>query len=152
MMELPRSSLILSSNSAHCASKDGPQQGSAMADAVKVNLAEKLAVIADHWHPRVVETIDDYEIKLVKLLGDFVWHCHESEDELFLVVKGGFRMEFRDRQVELRAGEMIVVPRGVEHKPVADGECEVLLFERRGVVNTGTASEGALTRRIAERI
>ena len=123
-----------------------------MAAADRINLAEKLAAFSEHWSPKLVDTVDDYDIKLVKLKGDFVWHRHAEEDELFLVLKGSFRMDFRDRQVDLAAGEMIVVPRGVEHKPYAESECEVLLLERRGVVNTGDAAPGALTRATIERI
>ena len=123
-----------------------------MAAADLINLAEKLAAFSEHWSPKLVDTVDDYDIKLVKLKGDFVWHRHAEEDELFLVLKGSFRMDFRDRQVDLAAGEMIVVPRGVEHKPYAESECEVLLLERRGVVNTGDAAPGALTRATIERI
>jgi len=123
-----------------------------MAAADRINLAEKLAAFSEHWNPKLVDTIDDYDIKLVKLLGDFVWHSHAAEDELFLVLKGAFRMDFRDRQVSVGAGEMIVVPRGVEHKPFAEQECEILLLERRGVVNTGNADPGALTRSAPERI
>jgi mannose-6-phosphate isomerase-like protein (cupin superfamily) len=123
-----------------------------MAAADRINLAEKLATFGAHWTPKLVDSIDDYDIKLVKILGDFVWHCHAHEDELFLVLKGAFRMDFRDRQVSLSAGEMIVVPRGVEHKPYAEQECEILLLERRGVVNTGDVEPGALTRATVERI
>jgi mannose-6-phosphate isomerase-like protein (cupin superfamily) len=123
-----------------------------MADGKKINLKEKLAAITDHWHPALVDTIDGYDIKIVKLLGDFVWHKHAGEDELFVVLNGCFRMDFRDRQVSLRAGEMIVVPRGTEHKPFAEAECEVLLLERQGVVNTGDASPGAYTRRSVEKV
>ena len=123
-----------------------------MADGVRINLKEKLAAVAEHWHPALVDTIDNYEIKVVKLLGDFVWHKHENEDELFVVLNGSFRMDFRDRQVTLSAGEMIVVPRGTEHKPYAEAECEILLLERRGVVNTGDASPGAYTRRSVEKV
>src|SRR5271154_6416755 len=117
-----------------------------MAAGKRINLVQKLASFVEHWHPKLVDTIDDYEIKVVKLLGDFVWHSHVGEDELFLVLKGALRMDFRDRQVSLGAGEMIVVPRGVEHKPFAERECEILLLERRGVVNTGDAPAGGLTR------
>lgn len=123
-----------------------------MAEAVRVNLADKLARFAEHWAPKVVETVDDYEVKVVKIKGDFVWHRHATEDELFLVLKGGFRMDFRDRQVELAAGDMIVVPRGTEHKPFAAEECELLVLERRGVVNTGDAPAGAYTRTELERL
>ena len=118
----------------------------------KVNLAEKLATFSEHWSPKIVGELDDYEVKLVKIEGDFVWHRHAEEDELFLVVKGGFRMDFRDRQVDLGEGEMIVVPAGVEHKPYAAEECQILLLERRGLVNTGDAREGALTQKRPERI
>ena len=123
-----------------------------MAAGERINLGQKLASFAEHWRPKLVDTIDDYEIKVVKLIGDFVWHRHAEADELFLVLKGALRMDFRDRQVSVAAGEMIVVPRGVEHKPYAEQECEILLLERRGVVNTGDAPAGALTRGPLERI
>jgi len=123
-----------------------------MAAGERINLGQKLASFAEHWHPKLVDTIDDYEIKVVKLMGDFVWHRHAEADELFLVLKGALRMDFRDRQVSVAAGEMIVVPRGVEHKPYAEQECEILLLERRGVINTGDAPAGALTRGQLERI
>jgi mannose-6-phosphate isomerase-like protein (cupin superfamily) len=123
-----------------------------MADGVRINLKEKLAAVREHWNPALVDTIDDYDIKIVKLLGDFVWHKHDKEDELFVVLSGSFRMDFRDRQVTLRTGEMIVVPRGIEHKPCAEAECEVLLLERRGMVNTGDAAPGAYTRRTLEKV
>jgi mannose-6-phosphate isomerase-like protein (cupin superfamily) len=103
----------------------------------KVNLAEKLALFHDHWHPRVVGDLNGQQVKLVKFQGEFVWHQHDHEDELFLVVNGQFRMEFRDRTVELKAGELIIVPRGVEHRPVAEQEVEVMLFEPASVLNTG---------------
>lgn len=123
-----------------------------MADGVRINLKEKLAAVREHWNPALVDTIDDYDIKIVKLLGDFVWHKHDKEDELFVVLSGSFRMDFRDRRVTLKAGEIIVVPRGVEHKPYAETECEVLVLERRGVVNTGDAAPGAYTRRTLEKV
>jgi mannose-6-phosphate isomerase-like protein (cupin superfamily) len=103
----------------------------------KVNLAEKLAMFGDHWHPRIVGELNGQQVKLVKLLGEFVWHHHEDEDELFLVVKGRFRMDFRDRAVWLEVGEFLVVPRGVEHRPVAEVEAHVLLFEPAATLNTG---------------
>ena len=103
----------------------------------KINLAEKLALIQDHWSPRVVAELNGQQVKLVKLQGTFVWHHHEAEDELFLVVSGRLRMDFRDREVWLEPGEMIVVPRGVEHRPHADDEVEVLLFEPASTLNTG---------------
>ena len=118
----------------------------------KVNLAQKLDGIREHWKPHLVGALDDYEIKLVRIKGDFVWHKHETEDELFFVVKGGFRMDFRDRQVEVGEGELIVVPKGVEHKPFAEEECQIMLLERRGVINTGDAPAGELTRQKTPRI
>jgi len=118
----------------------------------KVRIADKLRQFDDHWSPRIVGAVDDYEVKLVKIEGDFVWHSHDDEDEMFLVVDGAFRMDFRDRQVAVGRGEFIVVPRGVEHKPYAETECHILLFERRGVVNTGTAERGELTVEQPERI
>jgi mannose-6-phosphate isomerase-like protein (cupin superfamily) len=103
----------------------------------KINLAEKLAVIQDHWNPRVAAELNGQQVKLVKLQGTFLWHHHEDEDELFLVVTGRLRMDFREGEVWLEPGEMIVVPRGVEHRPHADEEVEVLLFEPASTLNTG---------------
>ena len=117
----------------------------------KVSLADKLARISDHWHPRIVGELNGQHVKLVKFKGEFVWHHHEHEDELFLVVAGGFRMEFRDRHVWLAPGEFLIVPRGVEHRPVADQEVSVLLFEPATTVNTGSAG-GELTRTELERL
>lgn len=111
-----------------------------------INVADKLAGFGEHWSPRVIAEMNDYQFKVVKLLGEFVWHSHADTDETFVVVAGTLRMQFRDRDVVLQAGEMIVVPRGVEHCPSADAECHVLLIEPRGVVNTGDAG-GALTAR-----
>lgn len=107
----------------------------------KVNLAEKLALIREHWSPRIAGELNGQHVKLVKFRGEFVWHRHEAEDELFLVVAGRFRMEFRDREVWLEEGEFLIVPRGVEHRPVADEEVHVLLFEPAGTVNTGDARD-----------
>ncbi len=103
----------------------------------KVNLAEKLALFDDHWSPRIVGELNGQHVKLVKFRGEFVWHKHDDEDELFLVVKGRFVMEFRDRDVRLEEGEFLVVPRGVEHRPVAEEEVQVMLFEPAGTLNTG---------------
>ena len=103
----------------------------------KVNLAEKFALFADHWSPKVVGELNGQQVKLVKFVGEFVWHKHDAEDELFLVVSGSFRMEFRDRTVSLTAGEFLIVPRGMEHRPVADDEVQVLLFEPATTLNTG---------------
>lgn len=112
----------------------------------KVNLAEKFASFSERWSPKIVGTLDDYEVKLVKVEGDFVWHCHADADEMFLVVEGRLRMDFRDKQVDVGPGEMIVVPRGVEHKPFAARECKMMLLERRGVANTGDGPANARTR------
>jgi mannose-6-phosphate isomerase-like protein (cupin superfamily) len=103
----------------------------------KVNLADKFAHFTDQWSPKIVGELNGQLVKLVKFQGPFVWHHHDHEDELFLVVKGRFRMEFRDRQVWLEEGEFLVVPCGVEHRPVAEGEAHVLLFEPASTLNTG---------------
>ena len=103
----------------------------------KVNVSEKLALFDDYWNPRIVAELNGQQVKVVKLKGPFVWHQHAGEDELFLVVEGRLRMEFRDRAVELGEGELIVVPRGVEHRPVAEAEVAVLLFEPASTLNTG---------------
>ena len=116
----------------------------------KINLAQKLSQINDHWNPRIAAELNGQYVKLVKFQGPFTWHHHENEDELFMVVKGRFRMEFRgddgEQSVWIEEGEMIVVPRGVEHRPFADEECEVLLFEPVSTLNTGN-TENELTRK-----
>ncbi|MFN7947297.1 MAG: cupin domain-containing protein [Blastocatellia bacterium] len=103
----------------------------------KINIAHKLSLFTDYWKPKLVGELNGQHVKLVKFQGPFVWHQHEHEDEMFLVVRGRFRMEFRDREVTLEEGEFIIVPRGVEHRPVADEEVCVMLFEPAGTVNTG---------------
>ncbi|MFO0850954.1 MAG: cupin domain-containing protein [Gemmataceae bacterium] len=108
----------------------------------KVNLRDKLARFSDHWSPKVVGDLNGQQVKLVKFVGEFVWHHHDHEDELFLVVSGRFRMEFRDRHVWLEEGEFLIVPRGVEHRPVADEEVHVLLFEPATTRNTGNVTDG----------
>ena len=109
-----------------------------------INFADKLRQFSEHWSPRVIAEMNDYQFKLVKIEGEFVWHQHEDTDEVFIVLDGAMAIEFRDGHVEMKAGEMFVVPRGVEHKPVAGAECSVLLVEPRGVVNTGD-TKGELT-------
>ena len=104
---------------------------------VKVNVHEKLALFADYWNPRVVAELNGQHVKLVKFKGEFVWHDHADEDEMFFVIRGRFRMEFRDHSVVLSEGEFVVVPRGVEHRPVADEEVEVMLFEPAQIKHTG---------------
>jgi GrpB-like predicted nucleotidyltransferase (UPF0157 family)/mannose-6-phosphate isomerase-like protein (cupin superfamily) len=103
----------------------------------KVSIREKLALFHEHWSPKIVGELNGQQVKLVKFQGEFVWHKHDHEDELFLVVKGRFRMEYRDRHVWLEEGELLIVPRGVEHRPVAEEEVHVLLFEPVGTLNTG---------------
>ena len=103
----------------------------------KVSLVDKLALFSDYWSPKIVAELNGQQVKLVKFRGEFVWHKHDAEDELFLVVKGRFRMDFRDRHVGLDEGEVLIVPRGVEHRPVADEEAHVLLLEPTSTLNTG---------------
>ena len=117
----------------------------------KVNLQQKFSLITDHWNPRIAGELNDQYVKLVKFQGPFTWHHHDHEDELFMVVKGRFRMDYRDennseRKIWIEEGEMIVVPRGVEHCPVAEEECQVLLFEPRTTLNTGN-TENQFTRK-----
>ena len=117
----------------------------------KVNLREKLALFSTHWDPKIVAELNGQYVKLVKFEGPFTWHKHEMEDEMFLVVEGSFDIELRDRTVRLAAGEFFVVPRGVEHRPVAEKEAHVLLFEPVATLNTGDAG-GPLTRKELDRI
>lgn len=121
----------------------------------KINLAEKLSLIKDHWNPRIMGELNGQHLKLVKFQGPFTWHHHDHEDELFLVVKGRFRMDYREvdneREVWIEEGELIIVPRGTEHRPFAETECEVLLFEPASTLNTGNV-EDEFTRRTLEQI
>ena len=110
----------------------------------KVNIEQKLSLFSDHWKPKIVGELNSQQVKLVKFQGPFVWHHHDHEDELFLVVKGRFRMEFEDHSLWIEQGEFIIVPRGVEHRPVADEEAAVLLFEPATTLNTGNVT-GELT-------
>lgn len=103
----------------------------------KVNVAEKFARFREHWSPKIVGELNGQMVKLAKLLGSFDWHHHDAEDELFLVIRGRLRLEFRDRTVMVEPGEFIIVPRGVDHRPVAEEEVEVLLFEPASTLNTG---------------
>ena len=106
----------------------------------KINLRDKLSKFSEHWTPKVVSEMNDYQFKLVKIEGEFVWHEHSDTDEAFIVIEGSMRIEFEGAEtVELSKGEMLVVPRGVRHKPCADQECHVMLVEPRGVANTGEA-------------
>jgi mannose-6-phosphate isomerase-like protein (cupin superfamily) len=106
----------------------------------KVNIAEKLSLFDEPWSPKIVGELNGQHVKLVRLSGEFVWHHHDDEDEMFLVVDGRFRMEFRDREVWIERGEFIVVPRGVEHRPVAEEEASVMLFEPASTLNTGNVT------------
>lgn len=103
----------------------------------RIVLNEKFALINDHWKPRVIADLNGQQVKISKVRGEFVWHDHKNEDELFFIVKGTLKMMFRDKTVELKAGEMIVVPRGVEHKPVAEEEVWMMLFEPNNIKHTG---------------
>jgi mannose-6-phosphate isomerase-like protein (cupin superfamily) len=117
----------------------------------KVNVSEKLRAIGDYWNPRIVGELNGQELKLAKMKGEFIWHHHENEDEMFLVVKGRLRLEFRDKHVLVEEGEFIVVPRGVEHRPVAEEETHVLLFEPASTLNTGNV-RNERTRKNLQRI
>jgi len=103
----------------------------------KINLVEKFELFCDHWSPKIIGELNGQQVKLAKLKGEFIFHQHENEDELFFVVNGKLKMEFRDRTVEVNEGEIIIVPRGVEHKPVADEEVWIMLFEPASTLNTG---------------
>ena len=117
----------------------------------KVSLASKFAAFSDHWSPKIVGELNGQHVKLVKIQGEFIWHSHEAEDEMFLVIDGAFDMQFRDRTVRLNPGEFLVVPRGVEHCPKAEAEVSIMLFEPAGTLNTGDAG-GARTVAEPERI
>ena len=117
----------------------------------KVNIAEKLSLFHDYSNPRIIGELNGQYVKAVKLKGEFVWHSHENEDELFLVIKGKFNMELRDKTVEINEGEFFIVPRGLEHKPVAEEEVHILLFEPATTLNTGDV-QNELTRNVLEKI
>ena len=117
----------------------------------KINVIEKLNLINDHWNPRIVGELNSQHVKLVKFQGAFVWHKHEHEDEMFYVVKGSFDLEFRDKVIALNEQEFFIVPKGVEHRPVAEKEVCVMVFEPVGTLNTGNA-ESELTRPTLESI
>jgi mannose-6-phosphate isomerase-like protein (cupin superfamily) len=113
----------------------------------KINIKEKFSQFSDHWNPRIIGELNGQQVKAAKLKGEFIWHQHEQEDEMFLVTKGKLRMEFRDRTVEIAEGEFIIVPHGVEHRPVAEEEVELLLFEPASTLNTGNVlNERTVTR------
>jgi mannose-6-phosphate isomerase-like protein (cupin superfamily) len=105
-----------------------------------INLAEKFGSFSDRWSPKIIGELNDFYVKAVKLKGEFIWHHHDHEDEMFLVTKGALRMKFRDRETVIREGEFIIVPHGVEHLPVADEEVHVVLFEPKSTLNTGNVT------------
>ena len=117
----------------------------------KVNIPDKLALFADYWNPRIVGELNGQQVKLVKFKGEFVWHKHDKEDELFYVINGSFKIEFRDKTVELKEHEFIIVPKGVEHRPVAENEVSVMLFEPAATLNTGDV-KSELTKETLNRI
>jgi mannose-6-phosphate isomerase-like protein (cupin superfamily) len=117
----------------------------------KVNLPEKLSLFSDYFNPRIVGELNGQQVKLVKFRGEFVWHHHDNEDELFLVLDGSFNMEFRDKTVTINKNEFLIVPKGVEHRPVAEKEVSILLFEPAATLNTGN-TKGELTREALEKI
>lgn len=118
----------------------------------KVNLTQKFDLISEHWRPKVVGELNGQEVKLVKFQGEFPWHRHENEDEMFMAMRGTFRIEFRDRTVELHEGEFLIVPRGAEHRPVAEEEVEVLLFEPANVLNTGNILDEKFTAPVGAKV
>ena len=111
----------------------------------KINFKNKYSKFSDYWSPKVIAEMNDYQFKVVKIKGEFIWHKHDSTDETFIVIDGSMVIEFRDGKVQLDKGEMYVVPKGVEHRPYADRECKVLLIEPKGIVNTGDADSGTMT-------
>ncbi|UTW62627.1 cupin domain-containing protein [bacterium SCSIO 12741] len=117
----------------------------------KVVVSEKLGLFSDHWNPRIVAELNGQLVKLAKLKGEFIWHKHDAEDELFYVISGQLKIELRDKTLVLNPGEMVVIPRGVEHKPVADEEVSVMLFEPKETLNTGD-TESELTQKELDRI
>jgi mannose-6-phosphate isomerase-like protein (cupin superfamily) len=117
----------------------------------KINIAEKLSLFNDYWNPRIAGELNGQQVKLVKFKGEFVWHKHDNEDEMFYVLQGKFNMEFRDKTVTLNENEFLIVPKGVEHRPVAADEVSVMLFEPAATLNTGN-TEGNLTKHTLEKI
>ncbi|NOT50387.1 MAG: cupin domain-containing protein [Chitinophagaceae bacterium] len=118
----------------------------------KVNLAEKFSAFSDHFNPRIAGELNGQQVKLVKFKGEFIWHHHDNEDELFYVVKGSFDMHMRDKIITINEGEFIIMPRGIKHKPVAKEEVEILLFEPASTLNTGNVQGSELTREQLQKI
>tara|TARA_B100001142_G_C14283247_1_gene635808 strand:- start:695 stop:1060 length:366 start_codon:yes stop_codon:yes gene_type:complete len=103
----------------------------------KINIKKKFKGFSEHWSPKVIAEMNDYQFKLARIKGDFIWHSHDETDEVFIVIEGTMKIEFRDGSIDLKEGEMYVVPKGTEHRPYAEDECKIMLVEPRGVVNTG---------------
>lgn len=118
----------------------------------KVNIREKLSLFSDHYNPRIVAELNGQHVKLVKLKGEFVWHKHDNEDEMFYVLEGTLKMELRDKTIEINKNEFVIVPRGTEHKPAADEEVSIMLFEPATTLNTGDAAKSELTRTTLEKL
>lgn len=116
----------------------------------KINIAEKMSLFSDHWNPRIVGELNGQHVKIVKAQGTFEWHKHDHEDEMFLVIKGAFNMELRDKTIPIKEGEFIVIPKGVEHRPVAEHEVQIMLFEPATTVNTGENDASDLTKETLE--
>ncbi|MBX3044187.1 MAG: cupin domain-containing protein [Candidatus Kapabacteria bacterium] len=114
-----------------------------------VNIDEKFKLFSEHWSPKIIAQINDYHIKIAKIQGDFVWHSHNDTDELFMVIEGSLRIDFRDGEVNLNKGDLYIVPKGVEHKPYAGQECKILLIEPSSTINTGEV-ESELTKKVLE--
>ena len=112
----------------------------------KVNIQEKLGLFSDHWNPRIVGELNGQHVKLAKFQGEFIWHKHDNEDEMFLVLEGNFKMELRDKTIQLNKGDFIIIPKGVEHKPSAQNQVQVMLFEPATTLNTGDHSDSELTK------
>jgi mannose-6-phosphate isomerase-like protein (cupin superfamily) len=110
-----------------------------------INLTQKFSLISEHWDPKIIAQLNDYHLKIAKIEGEFVWHSHPETDEMFLVVDGDLRIHFRDGTLDLKTGELCVIPKGVEHKPAAEGECQIMMVEPAGTLNTGDAG-GEMTR------
>lgn len=118
----------------------------------KVNISRKFAQFSDYWNPRIVGELNGQQVKLAKFKGAFVWHSHEEEDEMFLVIRGSFKMELRDKVLDISEGEFIIIPKGTEHRPVAPEEVEVMLFEPAATLNTGNAETSGLSRPKLEKL
>ncbi|MBW8010552.1 MAG: cupin domain-containing protein [Chloroflexi bacterium] len=111
----------------------------------KINLEQKFSLFDDYWSPKIVGELNDVHVKLAKLKGEFIWHHHENEDELFMVVKGNLLIKFRDQDIQLREGEFLIVPKGIEHKPIAEEEVHLILIEPKSTLNTGNVQDERTT-------